>query len=60
MKEPIRILQVLGRLDRGGAETMLMNLYRCMDRSRIQFDFVIHTTDICDYTEEVKRLGGRI
>lgn len=60
MKEPIRILQVLGRLDRGGAETMLMNLYRCMDRKQIQFDFVIHTTDRCDYTEEIQRLGGKI
>ncbi len=59
-ERPIRILQVLGRLDRGGAETMIMNLYRHMDRSRIQFDFVIHTEEICDYTEEVKRLGGRI
>lgn len=60
MKEPVRILQVLGRLDRGGAETMIMNLYRCMDRSRIQFDFVIHTLDKCDYTEEIEGLGGKI
>lgn len=60
MEEQIRILHVLGRLDRGGAETMVMNLYRYMDRSRIQFDFVIHTEDVCDYTEEVKRLGGTI
>lgn len=60
MEKQIRILQVLGRLDRGGAETMIMNLYRCMERNRIQFDFVIHTEDVCDYTEEVKRLGGRI
>lgn len=60
MKEPIRILQVLGRLDRGGAETMLMNLYRCMDREQIQFDFVIHTEDVCDYTQEIKGLGGKI
>ena len=60
MEKQIRILHVLGRLDRGGAETMVMNLYRHMDRSRIQFDFVIHTEEICDYTEEVKGLGGRI
>lgn len=58
--EAIRILQVLGRLDRGGAETMLMNLYRHMDRNRIQFDFVLHTREECDYCEEVRRLGGRI
>lgn len=60
MEEPIRILHVLGRLDRGGAETMVMNLYRHMDRSRIQFDFAIHTEDVCNYTEEVRRLGGNI
>ena len=60
MSEPIRILQVLGRLDRGGAETMIMNLYRHMDREQLQFDFVIHTEDVCDYTEEVETLGGRI
>ncbi len=60
MSEPVRILQVLGRLDRGGAETMIMNLYRRMDRDRIQFDFVIHTEDVCEYSEEVLSLGGRI
>lgn len=60
MSELIRILQVLGRLDRGGAETMVMNLYRHMDREQLQFDFVIHTEDECDYTQEVEKLGGRI
>ncbi|MDY4068972.1 MAG: glycosyltransferase, partial [Lachnospiraceae bacterium] len=60
MSEPIRILQVLGRLDRGGAETMILNLYRHMDREQLQFDFVIHTEDVCDYTEEVLQLGGKI
>lgn len=57
---PLRVLQVLGRLDRGGAETMIMNLYRNIDRSRVQFDFVLHTQEECDYSEEVRRLGGRI
>lgn len=58
--DTIRVLQVLGRLDRGGAETMLMNLYRNMDRNRVQFDFVLHTQEECAYSEEVRRLGGRI
>lgn len=40
--KPIRILHVLNSLNRGGAETMLMNYYRKMDRSRFQFDFVVH------------------
>lgn len=60
MGNPIRILHVLGRLDRGGAETMIMNLYRNIDRSKIQFDFVIHTDRKCDYNDEIDKLGGRI
>lgn len=60
MKYPIRILHVLGGLNRGGAETMVMNLYRNIDRSKIQFDFIIHTEVVCDYDDEIKSLGGRI
>ena len=57
---PIRILHVFGRMDRGGAETMVMNLYRNIDRNLIQFDFAVHTTDICDYEKEISGLGGKI
>lgn len=60
MKKPIKILHVLGRLDRGGAETMIMNLYRNIDRNEIQFDFVIHTNDKCDFNDEIYELGGKI
>lgn len=57
---PIRILHVLGALDRGGAETMVMNLYRNIDRTKIQFDFIIHTQKNCDYNAEIKQMGGKI
>lgn len=60
MTEPIRILHVLGGLNRGGAETMVMNLYSNIDRSKIQFDFIIHTTNKCDYNDKICELGGRI
>ncbi len=60
MAEPKRILQVLGRLNRGGAENMVMNLYRAVDREKVQFDFIIHTDKHCDFTDEVLSLGGRI
>ena len=43
MTEPIRVLCVFSTLDRGGAESMCMNLYRHMDRTKVQFDFVKHT-----------------
>ncbi|OBR68424.1 hypothetical protein A7K91_21325 [Paenibacillus oryzae] len=56
----LRVLHVFGRLDRGGAETMIMNIYRKIDRSCIQFDFVIHTKERCEYNDEIESLGGEI
>lgn len=47
-------------MDRAGAETMVMNLYREIDRSRFQFDFVYFTDKRCDYDDEIDMLGGRI
>lgn len=55
-----RILHIVGRMDRAGAETMLMNLYREVDKTRIQFDFAYFTDDSCDYDDEIQGLGGRI
>ena len=57
---PVRILHVIGIMDRGGAETMIMNLYRHIDRSLIQFDFVENTEDAAAYDDEISDLGGRI
>lgn len=58
--EKIRILQVFATLNRGGAETMLMNLYRKIDRQKYHFDFVVHSEDISSYENEVLSLGGTI
>lgn len=57
---PQRILHIVGRMDRAGAETMLMNLYRHIDRTQIQFDFVTFTSETGDYDVEIKELGGKI
>ena len=42
MKYPIRILHVIGAMENGGAENVVMNIYRNIDREKIQFDFVVH------------------
>lgn len=55
-----RILHVVGKMDRAGAETMLMNLYRHIDRNQIQFDFITFTNETGDYDAEIIQLGGRI
>lgn len=60
IEKPIRILCVFSELDRAGAETMCMNLYRRINRAKIQFDFVKHTQERGAYEEEILKLGGRI
>ena len=55
-----RILHIVGGMDRAGAETMLMNLYRKLDKSKYQFDFVYFNDSKCDYDDEIIKLGGRI
>ena len=56
----IRVLQVLPRLRRGGSQAFVMNLYRCIDRTKIQFDFIIFTKDHDDYYDEIINMGGKI
>lgn len=57
----IRVLHVIGIMNRGGAEAMIMNLYRQIDRSIIQFDFVENDSGrVAAYDEEIEQLGGRI
>lgn len=58
--KPIRILNLFTIMDRGGAETMVMNYYRHIDRNRIQFDFIVHRDKKGAYDDEIKELGGRI
>lgn len=60
MNQPIIVLHVLGRLDRGGAESRVMDLYRNIDRKKVQFYFVKHTEEKCAYDEEIEGLGGKI
>jgi glycosyltransferase involved in cell wall biosynthesis len=60
MSHPIRILQVLAGMNRGGAETFIMNVYRNIDRNKVQFDFILFRKEECDYNEEIRNLGGRI
>ena len=55
-----RVLHILGTLQRGGAETMVMNLYRAIDKSQVQFDFLVKNHVENGYEDEVRELGGRI
>lgn len=55
-----RILQVVTYMDMGGIENLIMNYYRRMDRSKVQFDFLMHRIEPTYFDEEILALGGRI
>ncbi|MDD9266516.1 glycosyltransferase family 1 protein [Paenibacillus sp. GCM10023248] len=58
MGNPIRILHVVVNMNRGGAETLLMNLYRNIDRTKVQFDFLTSKAGVFD--AEITEMGGVI
>lgn len=62
METPIRVLQVVTHMNRGGLENMIMNYYRNIDRSKIQFDFLTHRPKgyMKDFDSEILSYGGKI
>ena len=56
----IRILQMIGSLNVGGSQTMIMNIYRNIDRTKKQFDFVLDHPKETYFAEEVKAMGAKI
>ncbi len=58
--EPIRVLQVFTIMNRGGAESMIMNYYRKMDKNKVQFDFLVHRKEKAAFDDEIISLGGKI
>ncbi len=60
MKEPIRILQVVTTMNLGGLENFLMNIYRNINREKIQFDFLMHRHEKSVFDDEIEALGGKI
>lgn len=60
MSAPVRVLHVLQRMEPAGVQMLLMNLYRHMDREKVQFDFLVHYTAPQFFDKEIEKLGGKI
>lgn len=58
--EPIRVLHENVVMDMGGIENLLMNIYRNIDREKVQFDFMVHRDKDAYFDDEIRNLGGRI
>lgn len=60
MTEPIRVLQILGIVAGGGVEAVIMNYYEHIDRTKVQFDFIVHNDNKFDIAPKVEAMGGRV
>ena len=60
MEKPIHVLHVLSCVWLGGAESRIMDLYRQMDRTEIQFDFLVHSSAVKNGFREVRQGDGAL
>lgn len=56
----IKILEVIGEMDMGGAETFLMNVLRNINKEKFEMLFLCYSTEKYDYEDEINKLGGKI
>lgn len=59
-KQPIIVAQIMGKWVGGGVEAVIMNYYRNIDRSKVQFDFICDEDSTNIPYDEIKKLGGRV
>lgn len=60
MGEPIRVLHILQRMEAGGTQALLMNIYRKIDRTKVQFDFLVVYKEKQFYDAEIEKMGGHV
>lgn len=58
--EPIRVAHIVGKWLGGGVESVLMNYYRNLDRTKVQFDFLCDSDSTNIPYEEIEKLGGKV
>lgn len=56
----IKVAQILGPANAGGVESMIMNLYKNIDRTKVQFDFFVENTCPIIDQEVIEKLGGKV
>ncbi len=56
---PIRIAQIVGKMNSGGVESFIMNYYRNIDRDKIQFDFIVDENSTLPQKKEIEEMGRK-
>lgn len=58
--DSIRVAQIIGKWLGGGVESVVMNYYRHIDRTKIQFDFICDEDSTNIPYEEIEKMGGKV
>ncbi|PKM60516.1 MAG: glycosyltransferase family 1 protein [Firmicutes bacterium HGW-Firmicutes-4] len=56
----VRIAVIMGKMHSGGKKNLVMEYYRHIDRSKIQFDFICDKDSNAIPMEEIELLGGSV
>lgn len=56
----MKVIHAVSVMNRAGQETFIMNVYRNIDREKIQFDFQCSVHQPGDFDEEIKKMGGNV
>ena len=59
-EKTIRIAQIVGKWLGGGVESVVMNYYRNIDKTKIQFDFICDSDSTDIPYKEIEKLGGKV
>ena len=57
---PVRIAQVIGIMRNGGVESVIFGYYKNIDRSKIQYDFIIDADSTHTHEDFINSMGGKI
>lgn len=60
MAQKTRLLLSVGSLGMGGTEIFVMNLFRNLDKTQFQVDFVVYDSDRLEFYEEVRNAGSAV
>ena len=56
----IKVMHVIASLDIAGAETLLLNIFKRINKEKFEFYFLCYGNKKFDYEEEIVKYGGKI
>lgn len=59
-KKILRVVHIIGKVEMGGVQAVVMNYYRNIDKTKVQFDFIIDGYNETPIDKEIESMGGKV